>query len=90
MPAGHTHVKTRHRFVGTSNLDLVEGCFVAVAILGIALDASLLSVVPRTGSAENVFLLLALIHSAGKDWVGNEMFKGTCPALEAVRALVGQ
>lgn len=60
----HALVETRHWFIRTSNLDLVEGGLMAVAALCRALDTGLLGIVPGTGPAKDVLLLLSLVHAA--------------------------
>lgn len=89
MAAGHALVEARHGLVGASNLDLVKRGLEAVAIVGRALHASLLRIVPRAGPAEDVLLFLALVVAPREDRLGDGVLKRAGAALEAIVALVG-
>lgn len=88
MLTGHALEETRHRLVGTPDLDLVEGGLVAVAFLDRALDTALLRIVPGARASEDVILLLALEFVAGIDGLANGVLPGAGATLQAVGALV--
>lgn len=86
--AGHALEEARHRFIGRSNLHLVEGRLVAVAAFARTRNLGFLSVIPGARSAKDVFPLLALVRATGEDRVGDAMLERACSAFESVRALV--
>jgi len=55
----HALIKTGHRLIRTSDLDLEEsGFFASASFLG-ALDLRLVRIVPGSGSTEDIFSLLS-------------------------------
>lgn len=84
MATSHTLEETRHGLISTSNLHLVERGLIAIAFVGRALYAGLLSVIPSSGTTKDVFLLFALVVASREDGLGDCVFKGTGAAFETV------
>lgn len=81
-------VERRHRFISTTNLNLEEGCLVAIASSAVTLDLALLCIVPSAWTTKHVFLLLAREVLAGVDGLVDGVFVRTGSALEPVATRV--
>lgn len=81
-------VERRHRFISTTNLNLEEGCLVAITSSAVTLDLALLCIVPSAWTTKHVFLLLAREVLAGVDGLVDGVFVRTGSALEPVATRV--
>lgn len=83
----HTLIEACHRLICTANLHLEERRLVTIAALGWTLNSALLCVVPRTGTAKDIFTFLALVDAPRVYGLGDCVFEGTGAAFEAVGAV---
>jgi hypothetical protein len=86
----HTLIEACHRLIRTANLHLEERRLVTIAALGRTLHSALLCVVPRAGTAKDIFTLLTLVDTPRVDGFGDCVFEGTGAAFEAVGAVEGE
>jgi len=77
-------VEERHRLIGTTNLNLKECGFTAIAIGCWTLHQLLLCVVPSARPSEDVVFLLTWEILAREDGCFDRMFIGAGPALQAI------
>ena len=90
ITAIHALAKRRHRLISTPNLDLEERGLITIATLSRALHPALLGIIPCSGTAEDIFTLLALVEASRVYRLGDCMLERTGAAFETVGAIEGE
>jgi hypothetical protein len=86
---GNTHSKEgRHGLVGATNLQLVEGRLLAMAIVLLARRPHLLRVLPRPRPTEDVFLLDSVVFAPREYGIRNRELIWTGAAFETVAVVL--